>query len=120
MTDAQIRQIMERLEQQDEVFRQHIEDQKKLDEERLAANWRVYETLQKSNKDFHDDNQAIHGKIDSLTKDVEPIITLSKNIQGSGKLAVISLKIVLGIAAFITASGTILYVIRKLILGSHE
>lgn len=111
---------MDRLDRQDAEALEYRKEREALDEERLKANWKVYTALQESNKNFHQDNESIHKKIDALSTEVQPIIDLATSVRGFDKIGMWIVKFLLGLGALIGAGGTILYFIRKLIIPNNE
>lgn len=95
MSEQQIKEIMNAMAEQNKVLAQLVKD----GDERSTA-------LDVTNK-----------KIDSLALRVAPVISLSQSVQGFDRISVWIFKLLLGIAALITALGTILYFIKKLIIG---
>jgi len=74
--------------------------------------------LQKENEEKHMiAHQEIMDKVSALSEEVAPVVKLSRNVQGFDKISVWIFKFLLGIAAIITALGTIIYFLRKVLNG---
>lgn len=113
MTDAQIRQIMERLEQQDKDALAYRVEREKLDEERQKAQYEVW-------RDFRLQIKTTNENIASISEEVKPIIDLATSVRGFDKIGMWIVKFLLGLGALIGAGGTILYFLRKLIAPNND
>lgn len=68
----------------------------------------------RESKEFHADMTK---EMKEFKEEMAPIQDLFESVQGFDRIAVWIVKFVLGLAAFITAIGTIIYAIRRIIIN---
>jgi len=100
MSEDQIKRILERLDDQD-----------KKSQEQLNAQFEVW-------KDFRQELKNLNAKIESVSSEVKPVVQLANSVKGFDQISKWIFKFLLGVAALITALGTILLFVKKLITGS--
>lgn len=109
MSEEQIKQILKRLEQQDNDLKSYHQEREKLDKERLNAQYKVY-------KDIREESYALRQEILTLKEEMIPIQSLFNSVVGFDKIAVWIIKFLLSFAALIGAGYTILHFLRKLLM----
>jgi hypothetical protein len=109
MSDEQIKQILLRLDKQDADAEAYRKEREKIETERVQANYELARFLK-------DENKKVNQQMDDIQKQIRPIVDLANSVKGFDRISIWILKFILGAAAVLSALGTIIYFIRKLLI----
>lgn len=87
-----------------------------MSEQQIAQIMKALEEQNKALEAIRQEQREAKKKIEGVEVKLEPIHQMFDNVSGFNRIALLIVKILLGIGALIGALGTILYFIRQLIL----